>query len=248
MGGLKGMVGSLLYRAGYQVSHVPRTLRDTPGFRCLATLLSDRPNPVIFDVGAFVGDTAAAFLEICPAASIHCFEPFPDSFRQLSERLRPVPSVHCHATAVGDVATTRVLNVNTSRATNSLLPTSEAAAETWGSDMTATQRTLEIPVTTLDTFIEEHGIDRVSLLKIDVQGAEPLVLKGASRSLQKGLIDVVYTEMILQPTYHGQLRFDKQLGCFYDAGFDLHDIFNPITGGHTGRLAQIDAVFVRCDR
>jgi len=43
----------------------------------------------------------------------------------------------------------------------------------------------EIELTTLDAFCEEHGIDRIDALKIDVEGAERAVLAGARRTLER---------------------------------------------------------------
>jgi hypothetical protein len=53
---------------------------------------------------------------------------------------------------------------------------------------------------------------------------------------------MIYTEIITQPTYIGQLRFDEALKAFYGAGFDLHYVYN-LTASKSGKLCQVDALF-----
>ncbi|MEO6812083.1 MAG: FkbM family methyltransferase [Isosphaeraceae bacterium] len=51
-----------------------------------------------------------------------------------------------------------------------------------------------VPVRTLDACLDEWGVDRVDLLKIDVEGFEPRVLRGAARSLAEGRIGAILAE------------------------------------------------------
>ena len=46
----------------------------------------------------------------------------------------------------------------------------------------------EVPVRTLDACVREWNIDRIDLMKIDVEGAEPLVLSGAEAALTRGVV------------------------------------------------------------
>jgi hypothetical protein len=52
----------------------------------------------------------------------------------------------------------------------------------------------EINVTTIDTFVEENGINHIDLLKIDVEGGEMNVLLGAANCLKRQMIDVIHFE------------------------------------------------------
>ena len=51
--------------------------------KVLTSLVSD--SPVIFDVGANVGQTVESFLNIWPKAEIHCFEPMEKAFADLAQ-------------------------------------------------------------------------------------------------------------------------------------------------------------------
>ena len=55
-------------------------------------------------------------------------------------------------------------------------------------------RRVTVPVTTLDNCMEEWGIEQIDLLKIDVEGHEPQVFRGASSSLQRRRIRAILCE------------------------------------------------------
>ena len=52
----------------------------------------------------------------------------------------------------------------------------------------------EIEIQTLDAFCKDHKIERIHLLKLDVEGHEKKVLDGASRMLKSGAIDFIQFE------------------------------------------------------
>jgi hypothetical protein len=133
---------------------------------------------------------------------------------------------------------------NSSSATNSLLDSDDRYAQTWGEGLLETQNKIMAEFRTLDSFLADQGIPKINILKLDVQGAEYRVMQGALEACKRGQIDTVYTEIILQPTYCEQKRFDEALTVFYSAGFDLHGIYNPILTD-SGRLAQVDVIFAK---
>lgn len=57
--------------------------------------------PVMFDVGANVGDAASEFAKSHPAALIHAFEPVNETFALLSANTRPFAQIMTHQLAVG---------------------------------------------------------------------------------------------------------------------------------------------------
>jgi FkbM family methyltransferase len=202
--------------------------------------------PIIFDVGAHRGYITSKFRSLIPDATVHAFEPFPESFQRLAERNADDRKVHCHPFGLAERDTEVELHANESAATNSILATDDAASETWGSGLLDTRSTVRIRVRPLDRVADELGLSGIDILKLDVQGAEPLVMDGAAELCRAGKIRMIYTEIITQPTYKGQKRFDEALGVFYDRGFDLHNLYN-LNSGDSGQLRQLDAIFVKAD-
>ncbi|MDD3147386.1 MAG: FkbM family methyltransferase, partial [Candidatus Riflebacteria bacterium] len=111
--------------------------------------LIDNTEPCIFDVGAHAGGIASLYRKYFPAARIHCFEPFADSFAILSKRFSADPLLSCHNIALSDKPGKALLNVNLSTGTNSFLDTDEMGHVFWGRGMLDTLSRVEVPKTTI---------------------------------------------------------------------------------------------------
>lgn len=75
----------------------------------------------------------------------------------------------------------------------------------------------------LDEYIFQNKIEKIDFMKIDIEGWEPLAIKGASKSLSQGKIDVIYTEFI--PSHLSRAKYSaKSYGqMLQNFGFDLFD-------------------------
>ncbi|MBI3881329.1 MAG: FkbM family methyltransferase [Verrucomicrobia bacterium] len=205
-------------------------------------LLGDRPVRTVFDVGAFVGKTAAAYRRCFPDATIHCFEPSETTGRVLRENTRGDAKILVHALAMAERAGTAGFQCNQSAATNSLLKTAAGAERHWGAARLDTQQTVRVEATTLDEFCRAQNVDELDVLKLDIQGAELNALRGGAGLLSARKIRLIYTEVILVPTYEGQVQLDELLAWLRARGYALHNFYNFAYRG--GRLLQCDAIFV----
>jgi len=173
---------------------------------------------VILDVGANIGYVAFDFHHRWPEARIYCFEPTEQTFERLTANMGSIPEIECVRSAVSDVdgvAEFLVDNATYGGGANSLL------AHTPEFDVLApgaNYRRVETPTVRLDTFCAERKIDHIDFLKLDIEGAEPLALAGASGLLADSAIDVILTEVRLVAGYEG--------------GVLMHDL--------TARLAEHD--------
>jgi FkbM family methyltransferase len=181
-----------------------------------------------------------------PAAVIYCFEPFPESFAVLQAALAGDGGVRPFKLALADRAGEAVLNANVFPATNSLLATAPTAAEVWPG-LVQTTGQVRVPTTTLDSFCREQSIDRIDVLKLDVQGAEPLVLRGGEGLLRSGRVRLVYAEVLTLPTYAGQAELHEFLSMMSGYGFELFNVYNP-SATAAGQLRQVDAIFLPARR
>jgi len=163
---------------------------------------------VVFDVGANVGDWTCALLEQAhdlTALEIHAFEPcagtygiLVDRTRILSGAARVIP-VRTACSSSPGVGTLNVVGVGAG--TNSLTraePTAEVE---------------QVELTAIDDYCQAFGIDRISLLKIDAEGHDPSVIKGATGMMQRHAIDV--------------LQFEYNQRWIFNGSF-LRDIFNML--------------------
>jgi FkbM family methyltransferase len=147
-----------------------------------------KSNPVVFDVGANEGQWLADVLACCPSACIHAFEPQASLARQVA---RKHSGVSVNNLALADVAGT--------------LELCDYAAHKGSQHATLLKgvidgihhgkaRYIQVPVGTVDEYCMQRGIDRIDLLKIDVEGFEFKVLQGARRMLEEQRVDVIQFE------------------------------------------------------
>jgi FkbM family methyltransferase len=239
---MKRVIQGIANRLGYRLCRIDRASADP--FIDMRRLCKDVGRPTIFDVGAHHGQTALRFREIFPESLILSFEPFPESFGTLRRNTASDPNIKTFDFGLSDKDGVFKFHSNPSSATNSLLSTDCQGSATWCEGLLETEKIVEARFRTLDSVIQELQLPKVNILKIDVQGAEYLVLEGAKSAFREGRIDIVYSEIITQPTYENQKRFDQALGAVYECGFDLYNIYNPSLT-QDGRLRQVDVIFTR---
>lgn len=187
MGGRRRSVRHWLRKELRRANLEVRRRQDVPfGVRWsddVAHCLGGSPLGVAFDVGAHRGETARELLEAFPDARVHCFEPLPESFAAL-ERATAGTSARAVNAAMSDAAGT----ISIARGESSQHAGVHAAGER-----------LQVDARTVDGYADEQGIDRIGLLKIDTEGHEPAVLRGAARRLAEGRVELVLCECEFTP-------------------------------------------------
>jgi FkbM family methyltransferase len=236
------------YRIGRLTVPDPFTMSDSftepDPFTAMQSLLVGIKEPIIFDVGAHHGLVSRHFRSLFPSSTVYSFEPFPDSFEELRINTASDPRIKAFNFGLSDRNGAQSFHSNPSSATNSLLATDELGSFTWGDGLLETQNVVKAEFKTIDSVLDAMNIPRIDILKLDVQGAEPLVMEGALSACRTGIIGLVYSEIIIQPTYKGQKRLDESLATFYANGFDLFSIYN-MSFTAEGRLRQVDVIFTK---
>ena len=216
---------------------------EDESYRIVANLVG-RPDPVVIDGGAHMGDMVDSFGGLLPEAQFHCFEPDPMLGKTLAHKYASNSRVHIVQAALGEVPAKAKFNVNISRPTNSLLKASDVLQPDLKKLCELVEQ-VEVEVVTIDEYCRANSIDCVDVIKLDLQGYDFLALKGATATLDKAR--VVLVEVLFKEIYQGCHRFPDILGLMQEAGFDLY----TICGLHYGNLSELlwaDAIFVRHDR
>ncbi|MCI0498064.1 MAG: FkbM family methyltransferase [Planctomycetales bacterium] len=234
---MKHAIQEFFRKHGYEIH------RYQDAFRNQQKLLAGVDAPVIFDAGAHHGCISTLYCDLFPKPAIYAFEPYPDSFAVLKKRTASSGNIHAYNLALSNRCGMAEFNVNPSSATNSLLPTDPIAPQIWGEGLLETCGKISVETTTVDEFGRAHNIDHIHLLKLDVQGAEPLVLEGARQYCRAGKIDVIYTEIITMPSYSGRMELHEFLTMLHEYGFCLYNFYNFFMCN--GRVKQMDAIFTR---
>jgi FkbM family methyltransferase len=196
---------------------------------------------VLLEVGAHGGWFFHCWQDWCPAARVHAFEPYPESFRAMRELYGHDARVTLNEVGVGDFCGTLRLKVMAdSKVSNSFLA---HRADTWEEIRYRTGEIsqVQVPVTTLDAYCAEHAIADIYLLKIDVQGFEMKVLEGARAIL--GRVDHILVESAIRPLYQDAAMFTQVAAHLQATGFHLMALRTWHRGNHV--LMETDMLFRR---
>jgi len=198
---------------------------------------------VVLDVGAHGGWFFHCWQDWCPAATVHAFEPYPESFRAMEAIYGSDPRVTLNQIGIGNSCGTLPLKVMAdSKVSNSFLA---HCPGTWDEIRYRTGEISEVqvPVTTLDAYCARRSIASVYLMKIDVQGFELRVLQGAHATLAK--TDHILVESAIRPLYEEAGTFTEVVSYLQQAGFHLMAIRAWHRGNHV--LMETDMLFRRND-
>jgi FkbM family methyltransferase len=206
-------------------------------------ILAHQQISLVLDVGANVGQYATGLREAGYRGRIVSFEPQARAFAQLARAAGADPLWACRQMALGDVDGTTEIRLAEESGVSSLLTLEPTLAHTAGWATVATQETMEAR---LDSVAEEIiRPDDLTCLKLDVQGYEMHVLRGAAETLER--ISVIEAELNLIPLYKGQAEFREMLEFFESAGFRLACLHPGHFVDGPAQMVFVDGIFVRRD-
>lgn len=184
--------------------------RHLPGYRA----------STVFDVGANIGQSAQKFRKWFPQAQIYCFEPVTTSFAALQHRLKGRQNVHCFQLALGATNGTGQIRLDGMAEMFSLVPDAVEPAQTPAAALET------VALTSLDAFCTNHAIQQINYLKIDTEGYDLEVLKGAEQMLQAQQIDLVQVEAGMYPANTQHVPFETLKHYLEERNYLLFGIYD----------------------
>jgi FkbM family methyltransferase len=198
----------------------------------------------VVDVGANRGQFALLLRRLGYAGRILSIEPGAEAFRLLEAVARADEDWRVLRVALGSEPGEAKLQITLSDDLSSLrLPT--ARAHSYFPDASRVVRTEEVSVSTLALLFEElvRGVPEPRvLLKIDTQGYDLEVLKGAESVLPR--VAALQIEVAFTPLYSGVPSWHEVLSWCEGHGFGLYGLF-PVVRDPCGRLVEGDAILVQ---
>ncbi len=182
-----------------------------------------RPRPLVLDVGANIGWFSWRVGQSHPGAHILAFEPQSDNLARLRQMAAAAAlDTEIHPCACGASAGTATLHLRSS-VTHSLDPA-------WHLDLAdglGAVRSEQVEVATIDAVCDRRGLQGIDLLKVDVEGFEVDVLRGARSMLERTRFVVL--------EYHSPDRREACLALLRAAGFRCRDkSFWGLAAGNEG--------------
>lgn len=180
-----------------------------------------------FDVGANVGLYTCSAAKKDTRCKVYAFEPSRSNFQILQENLKlnAVSNVVPYRIALGDYVGEANLKIN---ALNKDGLHTIGKPSHPNSDVIAQEI---VSITTLDAFSENHDIAKIDVIKIDVKGAELLVLKGARRLLKREDAPLIMYERHLWCEEAFGYKLVEIEDLLKDSGYSLF-----VLNGRTGQI------------
>ncbi len=217
------------------------------------TIKKEVTNPVIFDIGGHIGESIFFLRRVFPDALIFSFEPDPDSFLKL--KALADKKTFCFNLAFSDSEGQVDFFRNKIGHTNSLLPVNLNSKDSIYLqrvrnsqeifDVSRFNSKTIINSKRLDNFCEEKKIEHIDLLKIDVQGAETKVLRGAGNILE--LVENIIIEISFFDYYSQQSSFYDVERVILPFGFKLFSLTEISNNPMNGRTDWVEAIYTKTD-
>jgi len=148
----------------------------------LKTLQKDS---VFVDIGAGLGDYSLLAASKINKGKIFAFEPHPIAFKQLLENVRLNRLEK----------TVSTYNIALSNQTGKVSFLANDVSELSSISLDKNFNTIEVATITIDEFCQKNELSKIDLMKIDVEGAEHLVLSGANKFLSQHRIKRILIEL-----------------------------------------------------
>jgi FkbM family methyltransferase len=189
----------------------------------------------IHDIGANVGSWTLLAKAIHPRAHVEAFEPLDEHAETFERRTSKLSGVRLHRVALGSHDGEADMNVADFSDASSLLPLAE---ESYGLRAVRQER---VAVRRLDDLVGSGEVPPPDLIKLDVQGYELEVLRGARDTLDRAR--AVIAEVSFVELYQYQCFFHEIVSFMADRRFRLHALG---TGTAVGApLVQTDVLFLK---
>jgi FkbM family methyltransferase len=198
---------------------------------------------VIFDIGSCHCLESVEFSKVYNRAKIVAFEANPISYQVCLENSKNYPSIAVVNQAVNDYdgickfyPTDKEKTITTWEDGNQGASSLYLANGAYDHIEKYVQYEIEMPCTRIDTYCEKNNIDHIDAIWMDLQGAELKALQSMGNILDT--VQVIHTELEINPMYEGQSLFGDVRSFLQERGFI------PVWGNTTAVFGT-DFVFIR---
>ena len=212
-------------------------------YKRLSAFILDFESYCVVDVGASDGWFSKIIFHFKPDAQIIAFEPLSTHTKALEYMRQRYPKkFEYHLKALGEKEGSSEITEFGTTGLSSLKKLIDGRYDRGGFSAKIVKKET-IKITTLDRFFEQSKNKKRLVVKIDTQGFEMEVLKGAAKLFSENRIDCVIIELATIPKYEGQAISTDFLHFFEGHNFILFDLY-PFFYEEKGPLTEFDAVFV----
>ncbi|MFN5515075.1 MAG: FkbM family methyltransferase [Cyanobacteriota bacterium] len=194
----------------------------------------------IFDVGASNSGWSCYIKRVVPEAEFYLFEPLIDhspAYQDfINQVLKIYPSFHLFKYALGEKSGTVTMKIFENTVSSTALNMPDSVHKTIP---------VEVPMLTLDSAVEKFNLPQPQVIKIDTQGSELAILKGATKILPQ--VDILFLECWLCRSYGPETPLLTEIADWLlQYNFRLWDIGDPYRN-EQAILEALDCVFINAN-
>lgn len=198
------------------------------------------PNTVI-DVGGNLGQFTVASNKLFKEPVIYSFEPIPRCAQKIQNYADNLKNITVFPLAIGDEPGKVTLKINSHIQASSILPLATTHQNSFPNAKEL--ESIEVEVKTLDNVLKTVVFKPPVLLKIDTQGYEANVIRGAKETLQR--VDYVLLEVSFKEMFKGELLFPELLKLMETYQFKFMRPVGWLNDPISKEILQMDALFCR---
>lgn len=192
----------------------------------------------IGDIGANIGESSIQFSSIFSNGRIHAFEPAPIIFNEFVKNTADRDRIYCYNYGVGEQEGAASFY----RHDNSLLSSFVIAGEIISNDNFPEPKIINANVITIDQFDAfNQGID---FLKIDTQGFDLEVLRGADKLIHEGKIKSILIEVNFGNWYESSFNYPQIFEYLHQRHFNMVGMYNLTYSKGRGMVSWGDFLFL----
>jgi FkbM family methyltransferase len=202
------------------------------GMKLLSKITSDKT--VIIDVGAHRGESLKSFDKNANKSYVYIgMEPNPEAytdFKKVADDIKSDKSeIHCLTSAVGNKDGKVTFLKTKESAVGGILPPVKGLAERVPTGDHSINLEFEVDLVTVTTLVKKYNLSSVDVLKIDTEGYDLEVLKGAIEVIEAKIPKIIITEVFFVPYRENQAyfwdiaKFMENNGYHFVNLYDLRD-------------------------
>lgn len=208
----------------------------------ISYLLNKYDIKTIIDIGANEGQFALKLINNNNYSNkIISFEPVSSAYQALLKNSKIKQEWIAINSAVGDIEGILPINVSLNSVSSSLRKVKSHTIE--AESGTAILKTETVPINTLDNLLKQVKWEKDIWLKIDVQGFEREVIRGANETLK--IARVVQIELAVIPSYEQSPYLEEIIAELRTFGFTLYSIMSGFRNYDTGQMFEVEGFFIR---
>jgi FkbM family methyltransferase len=196
----------------------------------------------VVDIGAFKGNTVAEYRKLLPSSRVYAYDPLPSSVEMLTERFKSDPHVHIYPFAVADKRGEQTIYLGGAKGSHSsLYPRPSSGRRYYLSNL---RPDITVKTVDLDTHLHELGVGHVNIMKVDVHGAFPAIVRGAHKLLTGQKIDVIGIEVYFVEMYRRNPLFHEICTLLEGYAYGFYGVCDFLRDQENGQFTVGNAIFV----